>query len=141
VNYAAEVKIRAERLLGEMLAQTPKNPGSRTGGTGGSIKEPPVNVPTLEEIGVDKKLSMRSQQLASVPIQTFEDALDAQKSEGKEITTTATLRRVIRAMSTGPDWKRLSCAIVSARQGNFIGQYTGNGLPNHCPNDLINCHF
>jgi hypothetical protein len=137
VNYAAEVKIRAERLLGEMLAQTPKNEGGNPNLT--SSKSEPVA--TLEEIGVDKKLSMRSQQLASVPIQTFEDALDAQKSEGKEITTTATLRRVIRAMSTGPDWKRLSCAIVSARQGNFIGQYTGNGLPNHCPNDLINCHF
>jgi hypothetical protein len=73
------VKIRAERLLGEMLAQTEDSkPGPKQLG---STKELNSN-PTLEEIGVDKKLSMRSQQLASVPLRTFEEALSAQHTAG-----------------------------------------------------------
>lgn len=75
---AAEIRIRAERRLGEMLAETPKNTGTRTegGGTGagGTVSEPPAT-PTLADMGIDKKLSARSQKIAAVPKAEFEGKL------------------------------------------------------------------
>jgi hypothetical protein len=51
---AAELRIRSEQKLGEMLAATERNQG------GYSDEEIPP--PTLSEIGVEPKLSMRAQQ-------------------------------------------------------------------------------
>lgn len=69
---AAEIRIRAERRLGEMLAEQ-KASGNMAKGhkfAGGSSKEPPAI--TLAEVGVDKKLSARAQRLAAVPPKEFE---------------------------------------------------------------------
>lgn len=64
---AAELRIRAERRLGEMLARTERNPG---GNPTGSRSEPVA--PTLSEIGIDKKLSSRAQKLASISERAIE---------------------------------------------------------------------
>jgi hypothetical protein len=88
VNHAAEIKIRAERLLGEMLAQTPKHKGGNPKLTG-SLKAP---VAKIAAIGVSKKQSARSQKLASIPASQFEHALEEQKEAGKEISTAGVLR-------------------------------------------------
>lgn len=96
VNYAAEIKIRAERLLGEMLQQTPKNTGIRLNGRdtfGSTVMEPPkVLAPTLAEIGITKKQSSRAQQLASLPVETLEAHIQDQKERGEEITVGKLLR-------------------------------------------------
>jgi hypothetical protein len=72
---AAEIRLRAERRLGEMLAGTEKQSGARGkrgGGTRGSKKEPQVNAPpTLAEVGVSKKESSRA------GIRTDIEALDS----------------------------------------------------------------
>ena len=65
VNQAAELRIAAETLLGQMLAQTEKAKGGQPYQSTSSAKEP---VETLAEIGVSKKLSSRAQKLASVPV-------------------------------------------------------------------------
>ena len=74
---AAEIRIRAERRLGELLRAQKEtvglHPGVRfTGDCGGSDEEPPA---TLGEIGIDKKLSSRAQQLAALPDDEFDDLL------------------------------------------------------------------
>lgn len=89
INHAAEIRIRAERLLGELLAKTPKNPGQILRGT----SQAPRENQTLTHIGVTKKQSARSQKLARVPLPAFEQSLAAQKDSGREITTAAVLRR------------------------------------------------
>lgn len=66
---AAEIRMRAERRLGEMLAQTPKNKGQILRG---EKMEPREEIPTLAEIGIDKKLSGRAQKIAAVPEEKFE---------------------------------------------------------------------
>ncbi len=70
IAYAREVTLRSERRLGEILQETPKNPGVRF--LGGSQKEPPGNIPTLSELGLTKKDSMKAQQLALLPDEVFE---------------------------------------------------------------------
>jgi hypothetical protein len=62
---AAEIRIRAERRLGELLAEQPKATGGEQyhKAPTGTNSEP---VPTLASQGIDKKLSSRSQHLAAL---------------------------------------------------------------------------
>ena len=92
--YAAEIRIRAERKLGELLKDTEKAPGSKH-------RKKPVNVAVvshdrqepakLEELGISKDLSSRSQKLADVPKEVFEQKLGELRrtveEEGKRVTT------------------------------------------------------
>jgi hypothetical protein len=75
---AAEICMRAERRLGEMLREQREsgglNPGAR--GTGSNQYEVRSHKgtapPTLASVGIDKKLSSRAQKLAAVPEAKFE---------------------------------------------------------------------
>lgn len=87
---AAEIRIRAERRLGEMLSAQ-KSSGNMAKGhkfAGGTRTEPPAV--TLAEIGVDKKLSARAQKIAAVPAEKFEaevaDWRDRVEQEGERVT-------------------------------------------------------
>ncbi len=69
-NYAAEIKVRSYRHLGEILKDTPKNGGAKgtirgsTDGSGGAILVPPESQPpTLAEVGLTKKQSSKARLL------------------------------------------------------------------------------
>ena len=68
-NQCAEIRIRAERRLGEVLAESPKAKGGvpYQKKPTGSLVEPVETLPTLADMGIDKKLSSRSQRLAKIP--------------------------------------------------------------------------
>lgn len=70
---AAEIRIRAERRLGQMLAEQPKATGGDAQRT--RFHKGTESPPTLAEVGIDKKLSSRSQALASIPEDEFEQTL------------------------------------------------------------------
>jgi hypothetical protein len=57
IDYALEVKLRAERGLGEMLVRTPKHKGGNPKLATGAQMEPINGAPTLQELGITKKLS------------------------------------------------------------------------------------
>ena len=90
---AAEIRMRAERRLGEMLRQqketTGLNPGGRPTKTGAN-KEP-VYTPPLADAGIDKKLSARAQKMAAVPEEQFEGMLgewrERVEKENERVTT------------------------------------------------------
>lgn len=86
-NSAAEIKLRAERKAGELLAAMPKQDGgdaARLRTQSRPVTEVP---PTLEEIGISRMQSSRWQLEALVPEPVFEDYLEATKDAGEEITT------------------------------------------------------
>jgi hypothetical protein len=71
----------AERMLGAILKQTPKNPGTRMAGKakgniGGIVLEPPIT-PTLAESRISKRLSSEAQALDAVPQADFEPTIQA----------------------------------------------------------------
>ena len=80
VNYAAEIKLRAERRLGQVLAETPKAKGTRGLGRpclGGIPTIPPnSDAPTLSELGISKQQSSDSQRLAAVPEREFGERME-----------------------------------------------------------------
>lgn len=79
-NDAAEVKLRAERKAGEMLAAT-------TGGRGGDRKSTAaMSVDSLASLGVTEQQSSRWQREAAVDDDTFEQYLASCREEQREIT-------------------------------------------------------
>jgi hypothetical protein len=78
-NAAAEIKLRAERRLGQMLKETVNHKGS-TGHLRGNIVLP---LETALPEGISKMQSSRWQQVAAVPEPVFE-RLPARPSCGKE---------------------------------------------------------
>lgn len=77
---AFNIRIRAERKLGEMLIAQKETHGLRKAGRPKKESVPPRNQfiqpPSLSEMGISKKLSSRSQKLASIPDDEFEEHLE-----------------------------------------------------------------
>jgi hypothetical protein len=77
---AAEIRIRAERRLGEMIAAQKSSGGMSTGAAGAGVNQhTPQEVrsslttaPTLADAGISKDLSSRAQKIAAVPEAEFE---------------------------------------------------------------------
>jgi hypothetical protein len=73
IQRAKTLRLQAERRLGEMLRVMPKATGAM--GTGSNQHEVRFSSgtapPTLAEIGITKKVSMRAQQLAAMPAERF----------------------------------------------------------------------
>lgn len=88
VEWATEIKVRAERRAGEMLRDMPKHTGGRPSKTTDIVSA----VSTLADIGVTDKQSERWQKLAAVPEDKFEQAVAAAKEVAGEVTTAALLR-------------------------------------------------
>lgn len=81
-NRCAEIKIRAERRMGQELATIDKNRGAATPSHDGRA------LPPLKDLGINHNQSSRWQQIASLDDQEFEDAVQNQE----EVTTRGVLR-------------------------------------------------
>lgn len=84
-NYAAELKLQAERLGGQKLADLRLRGGDRK-----SVPDSPP--PRLRDLGVDKNQSARWQLEASVPEKMFGDLVRSLHLAGKEISSAALIR-------------------------------------------------
>lgn len=78
LRWATEIKVRAERKAGEMLAEA-KATGGRHSGSGDQKSESrrAIPIPTLADIGISASQSSRWQKLAAVPETQFEQAVAA----------------------------------------------------------------
>lgn len=87
LQWATEIKVRAERRAGQMLAEMELKPGVK------SIGNVAVPIPqTLAEIGISKNQSSRWQKLAAVSNEKFEEAVAAAKEVAGEVTTAYLLK-------------------------------------------------
>lgn len=96
-NEAAEVKIRAERKAGEMLAQMPMAIGTDYGGRtslDGNRDLPSNPPPTLADLGIERMQSSRWQMIAGLPEDKFEEHITETKEWGKELTTAGLIREI-----------------------------------------------
>jgi N6-adenosine-specific RNA methylase IME4 len=81
-RYAAEIATRAERRIGQILEKTPKAAGGDHGNqhTGGKSAER-EDLPTDRERAGGYKVSARSQKLAAIPDDEFEDHMADQRKK------------------------------------------------------------
>jgi len=91
-NSASEIRLRAERKAGQVLAQVQREQGKRTDLTstngGGSSEYSRV----LDDTGTKQQDASRWQKVASLPSTTFEDHIAEAKAKGKELTTSGVVR-------------------------------------------------
>ena len=75
IDHATEIRLRAERRAGELLADTEKNKGAR--GSGSNQHEvrsrDATAPPTLSDLNINKSQSSRWQRLADIPDDDFEE--------------------------------------------------------------------
>ncbi len=95
---AAEIRIRAERRLGEMLAQQKEAGGLNRGAasmagnqhTGKVVQSSQTTAPKLADVGISKDMSSRAQKLAAVPEAEFESEVgqwrERVSAEGQRVT-------------------------------------------------------
>jgi hypothetical protein len=89
---ATEIRLRAERRAGQILAEGDKATGGEYGGKNridGSRVEPSNPTRTLSDMGISKGQSSRWQKLAQIDDNDFEDALSE-----KQQTTTGLIKKV-----------------------------------------------
>lgn len=89
---AAEIRIRAERRLGEMISSQKGGVGLNKGGNPKTTpRDKREVVPTLKDAGISHDLSSRAQKLAAVPEAEFEAEVagwrDRVQEEGQRVTT------------------------------------------------------
>jgi site-specific DNA-methyltransferase (adenine-specific) len=90
-NDAAEIKLRAERRAGELLAAMAKHPAGRPPGNR-SRRATDFRPPRLGDLGVSKEQSSRWQQIATVPEPIFEQHIATTRSRRQELTTAGALK-------------------------------------------------
>jgi hypothetical protein len=91
-NYAAEIKLRAERKMGGFLASLKKNRGGQHCHKKSTGRGESTGAPTLKNLGVTKDASARYQRLARVPEALFADAVKEITEASEPLTTQSVLR-------------------------------------------------
>ena len=71
IQYATEIKVRAERRCGELLRDSERNTGVRMNGP--DVERCDTRAPTLADIGLTRDQSSRYQQLAAMPGRQLRD--------------------------------------------------------------------
>jgi len=95
-NKAAEIKLRAERRAGELLASMDRQQGGRPKPShDGSVS------PTLADLDITPNQSSRWQSIASIPEEDFEEEIKRGVAEEKELTSTKMLQTAKRILRRG----------------------------------------
>jgi hypothetical protein len=93
IQWVTEIKVRAERKAGELLASMDKNTGAMgVGSNQHEVRSYDATAPKLSDLGISKDNSSRWQKLAAMPDSEFEQALNVAKERAGEVTTAAMLR-------------------------------------------------
>ena len=92
-NYAAEIKLRAERRAGELLGEMERGKAGRPAENSrhdvGNFSD---YQQALQGAGVEERTAQRWQSIAAVPEPTFEAHLQEVKASNEELTTSGVLR-------------------------------------------------
>lgn len=96
-NHAAELKLRAERRLGELLTEMDMHPPGPEPVQSHGVTEPPK----LSEMGVSKMQSSRWQLESSVPEARFEDYVTQTNNANDELTSVG-LQRFAQSIKEPP---------------------------------------
>ena len=121
-NKCAELRLRAERKLGDFLTQTPRLGKGRPSK---NVEQKNI-LPSLSDLGIDRGLSHRVQRISAIPTAEFEAYLRRARQPGWEITTRQLLYLCDRRQAGARNRQRIVGGQVSdliefAQAGNRMG--------------------
>jgi DNA-binding transcriptional regulator YbjK len=99
VEWATEIKVRAERKCGEFLSAIERTPGNRTDRT--SYQPVTKYQQALDDNELNHMAANRMQQLASMPEEHFETAVATAKDAAGQVTTAFMLREAKKSKPLG----------------------------------------
>ena len=94
VNNATEIRLLAERQMGEFLKAMPKATGALREGPAVPERNHGEQPPTLADIGITKKQSHVAQKLAAIPEPEFRERIAIAKCDGGKLSTAKMLAPV-----------------------------------------------
>jgi hypothetical protein len=111
MQWATEIRVRAERRCGELLREASRM-GTRNRGHGEKKSEShdATQIPTISDIGLTKSQSSRYQKLAAMPEEHFETAVATAKETAGAVTSTFMLRYADELRQTRDAKKQLADA-------------------------------
>lgn len=136
IQYATEIKVRAERRCGELLRDTAQRgeratQASHGRGVQASVESSDARPPTLADMGLTRDESSRYQQLAAMPAEHFETAVATAMATAGDGMTSSKPRRTDRtrcAPSSASDdadacrrRDRVACVDLAAASGRREG--------------------
>lgn len=99
---AAEIQLRAEVRLGEMLRELPKDAGGRPSKTAAKVAG--VKTPAVEDIGIDLRRARDYEAAAKIPKQQLEAYVAAFRADDRAPTSRGLISAVAAATSSSPDY-------------------------------------
>lgn len=108
VQWATEIKVRAERRCGEMLRDSAETGQRNTGGK----PSHDATVTKLRDLGITRDQSSRYQKLAAMPAEHFETAVETAKATAGAVTSAHMLRLADELRTT----RELDQSLEQARQ-------------------------
>lgn len=91
ILWATEIKVRAERRAGEMLAQVPRE--QHSGRRPSNSSDDKTNYQkALEASGLTQSAAYQMERIAAIPDEHFETAIDMAKQSAGQVTTAFMLR-------------------------------------------------
>lgn len=92
VRWATEIKVRAERKMGELLRETAKARQRQTKGRPAKNGDSRPHLPTLRQMGISSDQAKDAQNLAKIPEPEFEQRLAHAARDPGAMTTAKLLR-------------------------------------------------
>jgi hypothetical protein len=144
-NMCAEIKLRAERKLGEMLREANTAARSEANLLRGRTMQPRDDTPSLTDLGISKSQSSRCQQIASMTEGDFEDRVRTVKESGRELSTSDMVKHA-KALKLERDRTAKAetglSAMASVKPGDrvriFQGDFRQVLIGSVVPNDSVN---
>lgn len=111
---AAEVRLRAERWIGQWMVALPKHPGGRRRGPG----RPRTGdaTPSLASLGISKDMAKSARRLAAIADAAFEEHIARAKERGARIT----LRSLVRPIAAPPVRGHRPCVYAIRERGETL---------------------
>lgn len=120
VQYATEIKVRAERRCGELLANTERAKPTDNLKRGPKSNDATTG-PTLSDIGLTRDESSRYQQLAAMPDEHFETAVDALSAQPAPRALASITPRFAASVSVGASANTASRTAAGVFAEKWIG--------------------